>query len=291
MALEIRTILANDRTLLDAVLSQDVDRIHTNEHVPPDAVRVALLDGEPVAFAFAMLLPAERPWAMLRGFVKPEARRRGVGRALLDHLTDYLHAQRHLPGLTEVAIGAWEPHDAVRALLEPLGYTHQRTYWRMRRPYAPVPAWGWPDGVQVRTIAAGAPVADWNDAFNVSFADHYRFVPSTVADCEQLLQQGDVRPEDVLLAYESDRPVGFARTARHGTLREIETLGVIPAARGRGLGRALLHWGIAELQRDATDEVTLMVEGENANARRLYEASGFAIVRTRGLWARPLDFA
>ena len=104
MALEIRTILAHDRTLLDAVLSQDVDRIHTNEHVPPDAVRVALLDGEPVAFAFAMLLPAERPWAMLRGFVKPEARRRGVGRALLDHLTDYLHAQHHLPGLTEVAI-------------------------------------------------------------------------------------------------------------------------------------------------------------------------------------------
>jgi hypothetical protein len=34
-----------------------------------------------------------------------------------------------------------------------------------------------------------------------------------------------------------------------------------------------------------------MVEGENANARRLYEASGFAIVRTRGLWARPLDLA
>jgi GNAT superfamily N-acetyltransferase len=78
----------------------------------------------------------------------------------------------------------------------------------------------------------------------------------------------------VLLAYDGGRVVGFARTARHGMLREIETLGVVPAARGRGLGRALLHWGIAELQREATDEVTLMVEGET---------------RTRSVSTRPRD--
>jgi mycothiol synthase len=301
MTLEIRVVLPHDRPLLRAVLAdpalvqaydvyageEGVAHVFGTDHVPADAVHVALLDGEPVGFALALLLPADRPWAMLRGFVRPHARRRGVGRALLAHLERYLAQQTHRPDLVELACGAWEPHEPVRALIEPEGFTHAHTYWLMERPHAPLEAAAWPAGVTVRTLAEGAPIADWNEAFNRAFADHYRFVPSTVADCERLVRDGLTAPDAVLIAYDGERVVGFVRTGCHATRGEIETVGVVPEWRGRGLGRALLHWGVAWLQARTADPVTLMVEGENENALRLYRDTGFAVTRTRGLWLRP----
>jgi len=301
MTLELRVVLPHDRPLLRAVLADPaildsydvyggedgVEQVFGTDHTPADSVHVALLDGEPVAFACTLLLPADRPWAMLRGFVRPHARRRGVGRALLKHLQDYLARQTHQPALTELACGAWEPHEGVRALIEPAGFVHERAFWLMERPRGPVSEPAWPAGVTLRTLAEGAPIADWNEAYNRSFTDHYRFVPSTVADCERLIRDGLVPSEGVLIAYEADRIVGFARTGVHANRGEIETLGVVPEARGRGLGRALLHWGVAWLQHHSDDAVTLMVEGRNEGALRLYLEAGFAITRTRGVWSRP----
>ena len=301
MSLDLRVVLPHDRPLLRAVLADPamrtayemyagddgVEQVFATDHVPPDAVHVALWDGEPVGFALALLLPAEPPWAMLRGFVRPHARGRGVGRALLTHMTDYLASQSHRPGLVELGMGVWEPNDAAHALASRDGYGLTRTYWSMQRPAAPIAPPHWPAGVHVRTLAEGAPVAHWNDAFNASFADHYRFVPSTVADCERLLTHHVVRPEHVLLAYEGDRLVGFCRAGRHGDHGEIETLGVSPEARRRGLGRALLHWGVERFAHDTPGGVTLMVEGENERALRLYRETAFTVVRTRTLWLRP----
>ncbi len=62
---------------------------------------------------------------------------------------------------------------------------------------------------------------------------------------------------------------------------------MVPEWRGRGLGRALLHWGVTWLQARTQDPVTLMVEGENESALTLYRDTGFAVTRTRGLWVRP----
>lgn len=301
MSLEIVTVSPAEHAALQTVLADPaltdeyemyagddgVARLLSTEYVPADAVHLARLDGEPIAFAFALLLPAERPWAMLRGFVRPHARRRGVGRALTTHLLGYLTTQTHRTDLVEIAVGAWAPHEAVRALLEPLAFRHERVYWTMERPRGAVPEPAWPTGVSVRTLAEGAALADWNEAYNRSFADHYRFVPSNVADCEHLMRVAHVPPDSVLVAYREDRVVGFCRTGVHGTRGAIDTLGVVPEARGLGLGRALLHWGVADLERRTTAPATLMVEGHNESALRLYREAGFAITRTRGLWARP----
>lgn len=301
MSLEILAVRPADHAALQTVLDDPaladayevyagdggVARLLATEYVPADAVHLARLDGEPVAFAFPLLLPAERPWAMLRGFVRPHARRRGVGRALLMHLLDHLANRTPRTDLTELAVGAWAPHDAVRALFEPLGFRHERVYWTMERPRGAVPEPAWPAGVTVRTLAAGATLADWNEAYNRSFADHYRFVPSTVADCEHLMRVAHVPLDSVLVAHRDDRVVGFCRTGVHGTRGAIDTLGVVPEARGLGLGRALLHWGVADLERRTSAPATLMVEGHNEGALRLYRDAGFAITRTRGLWARP----
>ncbi len=56
---------------------------------------------------------------------------------------------------------------------------------------------------------------------------------------------------------------------------EILTLGVVPTARRRGLGRALLDAAKAEAARRGARAVFLEVSTHNAAARRLYLASGF----------------
>jgi GNAT superfamily N-acetyltransferase len=54
----------------------------------------------------------------------------------------------------------------------------------------------------------------------------------------------------------------------------IEQLYVLPDAQGQGVGTSLL-----KLARDAFDDLRLWTFQRNANARRFYEARGFALVR------------
>jgi ribosomal protein S18 acetylase RimI-like enzyme len=46
-------------------------------------------------------------------------------------------------------------------------------------------------------------------------------------------------------------------------------------ARGLGLGRELVRWGIDDLRRRGVDRTFIAVEGENEHALALYEAAGF----------------
>ena len=69
---------------------------------------------------------------------------------------------------------------------------------------------------------------------------------------------------------------------------EVATLGVVPEARGIGLGRALLRWGVGWLEHQAAPRVTLTVDGENEGALSLYRSEGFETVRKREIWSRRL---
>ena len=102
-----------------------------------------------------------------------------------------------------------------------------------------------------------------------------------------IVRQRAFQPDGLVLAYRDGRCVGYGRNtilARHG---EIALLGVVPEARGIGLGRALLRWGTAWLDRAGSDTIELRVDGENDGALALYRSEGFEVVRTRGIWSRP----
>ena len=68
----------------------------------------------------------------------------------------------------------------------------------------------------------------------------------------------------LLLSEVVDRPVW-----------EITYLGLSPAARGRGLGRAALRFADEQARAAGVDRIELAVDARNAPARRLYEAAGF----------------
>lgn len=72
-----------------------------------------------------------------------------------------------------------------------------------------------------------------------------------------------------------------------GETAQILTVGVLPAARRRGLGRTLVRALIAEARRRGASEVLLEVREDNLAARKLYEAEGFAnLGRRRGYYDR-----
>ena len=96
-------------------------------------------------------------------------------------------------------------------------------------------------------------------------------------------------PEDLRVAADgSGRLLGVHWTKRRSeTVGEVHNLAVDPSAQGQGLGRRLLHDGLAHLAALGMHEVLLWVDLENAPALALYRSEGFvprahdvALVRT-----------
>ncbi|MEU5877593.1 GNAT family N-acetyltransferase [Spirillospora sp. NPDC047279] len=90
-------------------------------------------------------------------------------------------------------------------------------------------------------------------------------------------------PEQHLVAERDGRVVGYIRIVQPvpgpcgDHVRQIQGLAVDAAARGHGVGRALVEAACAEAARQGARRVTLRVLGWNAAAQRLYAAAGFAV--------------
>jgi GNAT superfamily N-acetyltransferase len=102
----------------------------------------------------------------------------------------------------------------------------------------------------------------------------------------------------VVVAREAGRLVGYAMvtvnegspTWRFGRSGDVESLSVLPGARGRGLGVALLDAVEARLAAAGVDELRLTVVAANADARRFYAREGFTerfVTLTRRRARRP----
>ncbi len=65
--------------------------------------------------------------------------------------------------------------------------------------------------------------------------------------------------------------------AANAHVRRINGLAVADAARGRGVGRALLRAAVEEARGTGARRITLRVLGHNTAARRLYESEGFVV--------------
>jgi ribosomal protein S18 acetylase RimI-like enzyme len=90
----------------------------------------------------------------------------------------------------------------------------------------------------------------------------------------------------VLVARDDDgRAVGYALVTVNpasATWREparvglIESLSILPEARGAGIGRALVEGVASELARIGVHDIQLSVISANATAQKFYESLGFA---------------
>jgi mycothiol synthase len=313
MAILIRPWAPADREALRAAIHEPELAAHFDKFLGPEGlehklhdrrlakegIRIAEVDGVLAGFGVPWLLPqAGDVWTMLRVGVRGPFRRRGVGTRLAESLLEFagrgvLAGGPAGPGATgrvEVAGSAWMPNAASERIAAKLGFAHERWFWLMERPRGGAPGPEWPAGIEIRVFDRGeGMLEDWRNAYNDSFAAHYRFVVATAENTRAIVEDPTFRADGVALAYLEGRCVGFCRNESHATRGEIAVLGTTHDARGLGLGRALLRWGVRWLEANVPGPVTLLVDGDNEAALKLYRSEGFEISRTRRIWGRVLE--
>jgi mycothiol synthase len=248
---------------------------------------VAELDGSLVGFVL--------PEAKLL-VVAPEARRRGVGRALAEAALGVERGRGH----AEAILGVLPDDARGKAFLAACGFAYHSSVHDMALPEGRVvaspafPAW-----VTARTFVSPDDIPAWVALSNAAFADH----PTPLQlDLERTLADWHAWPtqdEDLLLLLDRDgrlagscctepkrRPEGGVQPAA-----EIWTIAVRPDLQGRGLGRQLVRWGVVRLRGLGVETVTLTVNARNESALGLYESEGFHRVASRERWARPVPMA
>nr|WP_285180131.1 GNAT family N-acetyltransferase [Micrococcus terreus]MDK7702271.1 GNAT family N-acetyltransferase [Micrococcus terreus] len=75
--------------------------------------------------------------------------------------------------------------------------------------------------------------------------------------------------------------VGYGGLMVAGDLADVQTIGVVPGARGLGLGGAQLRWMIAEARGRGAEALLLEVRADNVGAQALYTRHGFEHIHTR----------
>jgi len=117
-----------------------------------------------------------------------------------------------------------------------------------------------------------------------SFADPWSF-----RDFAETLASGVT----FLVAADDTGQVAGFLVARHAADEgEILNVGVLPPHRRRGVARALVAEGLAQLARLGARHAFLEVRESNAGARALYRGFGFAeVARRRGYYRRPVEDA
>jgi len=98
--------------------------------------------------------------------------------------------------------------------------------------------------------------------------------------------QGLHDPGHWWLAEESGQPAGVLLMADVPDLGgwDLSYLGVVPEARGRGIGRALARKAIAETRAAGVERLTLAVDGRNHPALHLYASLGFEVTEEREVY-------
>ena len=212
--------------------------------------------------------------------VAPEARRRGVGRALVEAVEE---------ALAGIPLTAWSHgnHPGAAALAERTGFRAVRELWLMRRPAdAPLPPPR--PGTKAHPLRTFRPGGD-DAAFLALNAEAFASHPEQGAlDQDGLLERTSQEWFDPAGFLVADSPSGAGLAGFHWTkvhpaaeagqppVGEVYVIGVAPAAQGSGLGRRLLTAGLEHLRERGVAEVVLYVEADNAAAVRLYESFGFS---------------
>ncbi|WP_347754463.1 ribosomal protein S18-alanine N-acetyltransferase [Agrococcus sp. ProA11] len=93
-----------------------------------------------------------------------------------------------------------------------------------------------------------------------------------------------------ILAEDADgAALGYAGLRAVGVEGDVQTIAVDAAARGRGIGRALLLELLAEAERRGVRELFLEVRADNPVARSLYASVGFSDIGLRQRYYQPED--
>ena len=213
--------------------------------------------------------------------VHPEYRRQGLGLELLT-------AMNTSAGGRPLRLWAHGDLPAAARLAASAGFERIRALWQMRRSLQT--RIGRPqlaEGMTIRTFVPGQDEDAWTALNRKAFAGHPEQGTWTRADLEMREREPWFDPEGFFLATRDGKLAGFHWTKIHGLgdnndghhhepIGEVYVVGVDPAERGSGLGRALTMVGLRYLRSRGLFQVMLYVDETNTAAIGLYEALGFS---------------
>jgi len=224
---------------------------------------------------------------ILNCLVHPDHRKQGLASKLLGHA---IHRAQEL-GVIVAHVNIPEDNATAKSVLSKLGFRFIRRFPELRLDISKV---RWQDSkqgvVKYRNLQPGEE-GELAQFQNYSFADTWGYNPNTAEEIIYWTNLSGSSPEDVVLACEGDKIIGYCwtgitcmgETALGERKGRVFMLGVDPDYRGRGIGNRVLLAGLSRLKSKGLQVVELSVDGENKVARALYQSIGFEI-RASTLW-------
>jgi GNAT superfamily N-acetyltransferase len=219
------------------------------------------------------------------GVVGPEALGRGLGSRIVE-LSELRARELGLPFVRNHVFAADHP---AKRLLEERGYRDVRHFFEMVVELdGPPPEPVWPAGLEVLPFRP-EDARPLFDAIEEAFAGEWGFVPRPFEEWTRRRIEG-VDTSLYFLAWDDRELAGAARCeAERRGMGWVGALGVRPAWRRRGLGRALLLHALGEFHRRGERRVGLGVDAANpTGATALYESVGMAVTVEDVVYERRL---
>ncbi len=114
---------------------------------------------------------------------------------------------------------------------------------------------------------------------NRGFSDYFVKIEMSVASLLHMVAQDSLSVGDSRVVVRDGEKVAFALVARRGWSSRLAAMAVVPEARGEGVGTWLTERLLAESKERGERRMELEVIEENAPAVRLYNKSGFRVLR------------
>jgi ribosomal protein S18 acetylase RimI-like enzyme len=92
----------------------------------------------------------------------------------------------------------------------------------------------------------------------------------------------------LLVAYQGETPVGMAEVEVEGDEASVAYIGVVPRARGQGIGRALLSEAAKLARKKGARLLRVRAHDHEKEARELYERLGFRLEEAVATYAKEL---
>jgi mycothiol synthase len=241
--------------------------------LPHDRTRhLVARDGDDIVGYLNLVAGESDSPAMAEAVVHPDARRRGIGSAMI--------ATALSEGGDGARIWAHGKLEAARATAAAMGLDVARELLQMRRSVKDLPQPTIPADVRLTTYSGPEDDEELLRVNNSAFAWHPEQGGWTEADVAERRGESWFDPDGLFLAYDagSGGLLGFHWTKVHGsTLGEVYVVGVDPAAQGRGIGATLTLVGLRHLADRGVDTVMLYVEADNSAAVKTYRRLGFDV--------------
>jgi GNAT superfamily N-acetyltransferase len=275
------------------------ERIASIPSGTPYAILVADLDGRLVADAFVVGRGvAQGGYAMGGVYVHPQARRRGVGSAMVEALADATSAwglpgfagQTHELDLDALAAGE-------RMGFERMGHHRESVLdldsldVQAAEAAAARAAVG---GVQLRPLPDDADDTDWQRLYDEVVVPAWRDAPDAEGADEimplQVFRAFFPHPYYVLVAWDGERPVGITAVMDRAKDEALNTMftGVVAGSRGMGLSTALKARHALDMKARGHHRVFTQNMDQNARILAANDRLGFTVVRGFFAMGRPV---